>query len=533
MEGTGPNRNTLILSSIGLVIVGLLSGIFLMLWIQGRPHQGEVGPSIVERVQLGSTEPLQRAAVPASGPATVAGALSLERLFREAAKHVTPAVVYIQVETGGSSMVPRGWFHRHESDEVDPYHDQGPRQSVGSGVIINPQGYIITNNHVVENASSVLVTLTDKRQFEAHIVGTDHATDLAVLKIKGASKLPSIHFGNSDSVRVGDWALAVGNPFRLTSTVTAGIISALGRQVNIINDDFSVEDFIQTDAAINPGNSGGALVNLNGELIGISTAIATESGSYEGYGFAVPVNLMRRVAEDLIAYGEVKRGFLGVEIGEVHSEEARRLGLKAPGGVYLQKVWRNGAAARAGLRTGDVVVAIDNQPVYAVSELQRTIALHRPGDKLGVKIWRQGERRRVEVELLGRDDPSYASWFNQLSRDEPPRMPDLTPDEPKAQGFEASAWGISIENVPGRDRSVFGIDSGAYITHVARGSVSSLAGLPSDVIISRIEDQSISSADQAVQSLSEAIEQGNPLLIGVRRRDGTMAFYEVDVPGTR
>lgn len=530
MERFRLNRNTLILGSIGLVLVGLLAGILFMLVIDEDAAPAGVTPPVVERVQLGALQPMDFTHVPV-GESALADMARLNGIFRQVAEHVTPAVVYIQVETAGSELLPRDWFHRDQGDFPERfYRDPGPRQSMGSGVILNPEGYIVTNNHVVEGASTIIATLTDKRQFEAHIVGVDPSTDLAVLRIEDARDLPTIPLGNSDSIRVGDWALAVGNPFRLTSTVTAGIISALGRQVNIIEDDFGIEDFIQTDAAINPGNSGGALVNLQGELIGVSTAIATESGSYEGYGFAVPVNLMQRVVEDLIAYGEVKRGFLGVEIGDVDASDARRFGMEQASGVLLERVWEDGAAARAGLRRGDIVLSIDSLPVNALNELQRLIARHRPGDKLHLNVWRQGQSHQYEVELLGREDPSYAAWFNEQSKDSPLRMPDLEPQPPDVKSFEMAQWGIGVSPIPAHDRKIFGADEGAYITSIKSGSPGALAGLPRDVVISHIEDMPISSASQAVRALNRAAEGTEPVLLGVRRRDGTTAFYELDVP---
>ncbi len=530
MERFRVNRSTLILGSIGLVLIGLLAGILFMLIVEEDTAIPESAPPVVERIQLGSVQSMDYENIPV-GESALADVARLNQIFRQVAKQVTPAVVYVQVETSGSELLPRDWFHRDEGNFPDRfYRDPGPRQSMGSGVILNPEGYVVTNNHVVEGASSILVTLPDKREFEAHVIGTDPSTDLAVLKIEGGHNLPTIKLGDSDSIRVGDWALAVGNPFRLTSTVTAGIISALGRQVNIIEDDFGIEDFIQTDAAINPGNSGGALVNLRGELIGVSTAIATESGSYEGYGFAVPTNLMKRVVEDLIAYGEVKRGFLGVEIGDVSAREARRHGLNEVSGVLLERVWEDGAAARAGLRRGDIVLSIDSLPVNALNELQRAIARHRPGDKLLLNILREGQHQQFEVELLGREDPSYAAWFNEQSKDAPLRMPDLEPQPPDVKSFEMAEWGIHVSPIPVRDRKIFGTDLGAYITAVQSNSPGAAAGLPSDVVIARIEDMPISSVSQVVRALNRAAEGTEPVLIGVRRRDGTTAFYELDVP---
>ncbi|MGA0255708.1 MAG: S1C family serine protease, partial [Rhodothermales bacterium] len=306
-EAPQPSRDRSLVGSgqraFSLVVVGLLTGILLTLWF-GGVLPGTMRPVEVQRtVQLGSDANAGSVRAPASDvPSQYLDVMSMNEVFKAVSSTVTPTVVYIEVESlPGSGM-------------LSPFGGRGGSQSLGSGVIISDQGYIVTNNHVVDGASRIRVTLNDKRQFPAEVVGADPTTDLAVIKIEPDTSIPVVALGNADAVEVGEWVLAVGNPFRLTSTVTAGIVSAIGRQVNVIEDRLGIESFIQTDAAINPGNSGGAVVNLQGELVGIATAIATESGSYEGYGFAVPVDLMERVVRDLIRFGEVRRGYLGVSI---------------------------------------------------------------------------------------------------------------------------------------------------------------------------------------------------------------------------
>jgi serine protease Do len=535
MEGSRLNRNFVLLGGIGLVLVGLLAGILVMLVVLERNQPEITAARTVERVQLGSPAAAEYAWPSDSDSATLPGtidAAALSENFREVARRVTPAVVFVQVESA-ASVNPREWMPDFEGNENDQFFPDMPRQSVGSGVIISRDGYIVTNNHVVAGASDIQVTLTDKRQFEARVIGLDPATDLGIIKIDAGEPIPTLPLGNSDEVQVGDWAIAIGNPFRLTSTVTAGIVSALGRQVNIISESFGIEDFIQTDAAINPGNSGGALVNTRGELIGISTAIATESGSYEGYGFAVPVNLMRRVVEDLIEYGEVQRGFLGVTIDEISSGDAERLGLDRVTGVYLREVRRDGAADRAGLRSGDVVLSINDNSVDAPNELQRTVAQYRPGDKLALEVWRGGTNQTFEVELLGRDTPSYRTWFSELRQDsEPPVMPDLEPDG-EIENFEISEWGLGLRELDESQRQTFGIDDGVYISFVRSGSNSSEAGLPRDVVISSIDGQPVGSVMEAVQAFGHAMALGEPALFRVKRRNGTTAFYEVEAPSSR
>ncbi len=272
-----------------------------------------------------------------------------------------------------------------------PFHNPGPRESAGSGVVISPDGYIITNNHVIEKAKWIEVILDDKRTYVGTVIGTDPTTDLALVKIE-EEDLPFAVYGNSDHLKVGEWVLAVGNPFDLTSTVTAGIVSAKGRNINILRteDNMQVESFIQTDAAVNPGNSGGALVNLKGELIGINTAIATQSGISQGYSFAVPVSLARKVMEDLLKFGTVQRALLGVRIDDINAQLAQDKGIDYIRGVFVQDVNENSAAYEAGIKSGDVILKIDDREVNSTSELQSYVATFHPGDKIDITYNRKG-----------------------------------------------------------------------------------------------------------------------------------------------
>lgn len=526
MERPRRNRGSALLIGIGLVLIGLLAGILAMLFVMNRQGPGFRGP-VVERVELGGRALSARAGGPDSSAAVVvADARTLNELFKEVAERVTPTVVYIQVESKGDGG--ESWFHNFD----DRLRERAPRQSVGSGVIVSPQGYIVTNNHVVEDADEIMVTLSDKRRYEASVVGIDPNTDLAVIKIEeGGEDLPVVALGNSDELEVGEWVLAVGNPFRLTSTVTAGIVSALGRQVNIIEDSFGIEDFIQTDAAINPGNSGGALVNLAGELVGISTAIATESGSYEGYGFAVPVSLMERVVSDLIAHGEVERGYLGVEIGQVDAQRAEDLGMDRIQGVFLSNVWRGSAAYKAGLRTGDVVLAIDGRAVDAPNELQSSVARHRPGDRLDVEVWRNGARARFAVELFGKEDPVYDDWFSELTNQQAlPVEPEPEAGPDGREIVELEGWGVGLQELSDRDRYVFGVESGVYVAYVAHGSLAAAAGLPRDVVVLSVGEEAVDSIDAVEAALARAAETEDAVLVRVRRRDGVSAFFELETP---
>lgn len=272
----------------------------------------------------------------------------------------------------------------------------------GSGVIISQDGYIVTNNHVIEDADELTVTLNDNRQYTATVIGSDPATDLALVKID-AENLHYITLGNSDNVAVGQWVLAVGNPFNLTSTVTAGIVSAKARNINLLYDPqgnyIPLESFIQTDAAVNPGNSGGALVSATGELIGINTAIASQTGSYAGYSFAVPVNIVHKVTLDLMEYGEVKRAFIGVTIQDVTQSLANQLGIDQVGGVYVAGIMPDGAAGTAGIETGDIITMVDGARVTSVPQLQEKIGVKRPGNSVEVTVKRDGAEKVFQVTL--------------------------------------------------------------------------------------------------------------------------------------
>lgn len=322
--------------------------------------------------------------------------------FTAIAEKATPAVVFIKSKQSASSS------QNQIPEELRQFFGQrgptGPSISSGSGVIISEGGYIVTNNHVVDNADEVEVTLNDNRSFIAEVIGTDPDTDLALIRIN-ATGLKYMSFVNSDYSRVGEWVVAVGNPFNLTSTVTAGIISAKSRNINIIDrrseegQSISIESFIQTDAAINPGNSGGALVDMSGGLLGINTAIASNTGSYNGYGFAVPSNIVSKVVEDLMKFGVVQRGWLGVSITSVNSDVRKEHSLELNEGAYVNSFQVNSAAKEAGLKEGDVIIKINETPIRSSSALIETVGSHRPGDKLSVIVNRKGKELTYPVTL--------------------------------------------------------------------------------------------------------------------------------------
>lgn len=326
--------------------------------------------------------------------ATVKGKPVEGEVFLQAANKAAPAIVHIK-----SRMRPS----EAEEELFYSFHDRGlniPRTTTGSGVLISEDGYLITNYHVVEGAYEIQVLLWDQRYFEAEVIGIDPSTDLALLKID-ADNLAFLPFGNSDQVQIGEWVLALGNPFDLSFTVTAGIISAKARNINIIREEngLQIESFLQTDAVVNPGNSGGALVNLQGELIGINTAIASQTGSYSGYSFAVPSNLVRKVAYDLLEYGEVQRAILGVQIQDLDIETARAYKLPHLNGVLVKGVNAGSGAEEAGLKPGDIILMVDSLPVRNMSELQERIALHYPGETVKITFLRDGKKRSVPAKL--------------------------------------------------------------------------------------------------------------------------------------
>ncbi len=323
--------------------------------------------------------------------------------FKKAANIAMSTVVHIEASAGVEEVSDsENDIFRHF---LDGFGFGGPKKGSGSGVIYSQDGYIITNNHVVEFAKDITVTLHDNRQFEAKVIGTYPKADLAVLKIE-SSGLPTLQNANSDNAEIGEWVLAIGNPFNLNSTVTAGIISSKGRSINAIGNNpgqerqfDAIESFIQTDAAVNPGNSGGALVDADGKFLGINTAIATRTGSFSGYSFAIPVNLVTRIADDIIEYGDYKRGMLGVSIYPLENEDAKRLKLDITQGVVIERLTEGGAAQYAGLLPDDVIVEVDEKMIKSVPELQEAIGQAKVGDIVTLKVYREGYLQTFPVRL--------------------------------------------------------------------------------------------------------------------------------------
>jgi S1-C subfamily serine protease len=379
------------------------------------------------------------------------------------------------------------------------------QQASGSGVIISKDGYIVTNYHVIQQAEQIQVTLNDKRAYDATLVGADPNTDLAVLKIDEEG-LPFIAWGNSDDVKIGEWVLAVGNPFNLTSTVTAGIVSAKARNINIISGNGSgsgaVESFIQTDAAVNPGNSGGALVNTNGQLVGINTAIASQNGSFTGYSFAVPVNLVKKIVTDLIEFGMVQRGYLGVNIQDVDANLAKNKNLDKVSGVYVIGVMKNGAAEDAKLREGDVITAIDKVNVANVAELQEQVNRHRPGDKVEVTYIRKGEEQKVTATLKNKNNTT------EIIR--------------KDEGIKAvESLGATFEQMDQEELKRLGINAGLRVSKLDDGKLRT-SGMKEGFIITAVDKVPVGTPEELKDILEN--KKGGILIEGVYP-NGTRAYY--------
>ena len=319
--------------------------------------------------------------------------------FTDVAGKIVHAVVHVKTETVqqymGSNPIMEYFYG-------DRYNNERTVRGFGSGVLISSDGYIVTNNHVIEDADEVEVTLNDRRTYEANVVGRDPSTDIALLKID-AKNMPYVGIGDSDELLLGEWVLAIGNPFNLTSTVTAGIVSAKGRSLGLLNDTYRIESFIQTDAALNVGNSGGALVNTRGELVGITTAILSPNGTYAGNSFAVPVNIVKKIVDDLKEYGEVQRAIIGVQIGDVDSDIADRENLDQVKGVVVSGITEGGAAEDAGLKENDIIVKIDNKDMDDSAHLQEYIGKKRPGDKVKLTVLRNGNSKQFDIVLRNLD----------------------------------------------------------------------------------------------------------------------------------
>jgi len=428
--------------------------------------------------------------------------------FTGTAEKVTAAVVHIRSTISGRTPAKN-------QQQVDPWEyffgpngreqQRGPSMSAGSGVIINADGYIVTNNHVVEGADKVEVTLSNNRTYPAEVLGTDPDTDLAVIKIN-QKNLPSLAFVDSDKSKVGEWVLAVGNPFNLNSTVTAGIISAKGRNIGIINSNSqdqqsqrtAIESFIQTDAAINPGNSGGALVNVDGGLIGINTAIASTTGSYSGYGFAVPSNIVSKIVEDIIGFGTVQRGWLGVQVGTVSYDLVKDKDLKVEDGAYVSGFAEGtkSAAEAAGIKEGDVIIKLDDHDIRTSTALIEYIGRKRPGDKIIATIDRNGKKMTFPITLRNREGSEGAV-------------------RKEAKEASTASLGIALEDVDVKELKQLDLDHGVKVKDLQNGKVARYTDMKEGFIITSIDNTPVKSAKEANELLKRKKSGETILFSGV------------------
>ncbi len=411
--------------------------------------------------------------------------------FVKAASMSTNSVVYIK--TVSSQRQTHTWF--------DIFFGNGGSDRVlgsGSGVIFSKDGYIVTNNHVIADASGIEV-VHNKRTYQAQIVGVDPSTDLALLKVN-SQNLPAIKIASSQTIQVGDWVLAVGNPFNLTSTVTAGIVSAKCRNINIVESQFPIESFIQTDAAINPGNSGGALVNSNGELVGINTAILSKTGSYAGYGFAIPSDMVVKIIADLKEYGQVQKAFLGAEIQDIDEKIYESLQLDDISGVVISYVDSEGAAGKAGLQRGDIILKINNITIDSKANFDEQISYRKPGDKVTIQYKREGKIKEKEVQLTNIEGTTTLL---------------------KRETFKAASLGAELESVPKVERNKLGIEGGVRILKVGRGLMAQMQ-LEEGFIVTDINNRPIENPEELVTILERI--RGRVILRGMNKNGARRSF---------
>ena len=416
--------------------------------------------------------------------------------FTAAASATVDAVVHVKIRS--QYTVVENPIYNFLFGRPNYQQQEMPVVASGSGVIISRDGYIVTNNHVVEGADALEVTLDDNRTFTAKVIGADPTTDIALIKSDG-DNFPFIPWGNSDNLKVGEWVLAIGNPFNLASTVTAGIVSAKARNINIINKNTAIEAFIQTDAAVNPGNSGGALVNTAGELVGVITAIASPTGSFSGYSFAVPERIARKIVSDLMEYGTVQRAFIGISINEVTSETAQKNGVTSLKGVYVSSVADGGAAAEAGIKAGDVILKVNDVEVNKVSELQEQIGRYRPGQQISVTVLHGEKTRTMNLTLRNIDGGTSL----------------------QTQGESVEILGASVRTVNPQTASSLRIRGGVEITALADGKFKQ-AGIKEGFIITSVNRHPMRSADELKAILSNS--KGGIYIEGVYP-NGKSAYY--------
>jgi Do/DeqQ family serine protease len=449
---------------------------------------------------------------------TTSSASVTDNDFTRAAEKTVNAVVGItnkqvrQAQSFGGMNDPffDFFFGQRGQRQQEPQSTDPTPVGAGSGVIISSDGYIVTNNHVIDKADELTVTLNDSRRFTATVVGTDPTTDIALLKVD-AKDLPTIPMGQSDALKVGEWVLAVGNPFNLTSTVTAGIVSAKARSIGEGSNKMGIESFIQTDAAVNPGNSGGALVNTAGELVGINTAIYSQTGNYAGYSFAVPSSIVSKVVTDLKQYGTVQRALLGIIGGDVNADVVDLKDLKVSEGVYVDQVSEEGGAAEAGIKPGDVITSVNNTKINTMAQLQGQIARYRPGDKVKVVVDRKGETKNFTVTLKntkGNTEVIQTKGIDKL--------------------------GATFKNLSSEELVKYGVRTGVQIAKLETNGLFYRAGLREKMVIIKINDQVVKS-DKEIEAIfnqlttKRAADQDPVMFIAAVTAQGRVGYFAVDL----
>ncbi len=510
------------LRTVALVGIGIVAGILLVAELSSIPMARLFGQSVRD---IGAKQP------PIKVPDNVR---ALNDAFVAAANAVQPTVVYIEVLSKDRGEPTPDDIFRFFSpwDDEDFFRPFRPRErsqedsegskrrrnvpiGQGSGVIITSDGYIVTNNHVIAGATAdggIRVRLSDKREFTAKLIGRDSLTDVAVIKID-AKDLPVAYLGTSDDIKIGEWVIAVGNPLvMLNSTVTAGIISAVGRGgMGLNRGNFAIENYIQTDAAINPGNSGGGLFTLDGKLIGINTAIASGTGYFAGYGFAIPVDIVRKVALDLINYGKVNRAYIGVTIRAVDDTDAKGLGLPKVQGVIVNDILKHSPADKAGLKTQDVILELDGTPVNSPNQLQTLLLRYRPGDKVTLRIWRDGKELVKEVRLEARDESVAATDKSA----EP--SPGESADTKGPVRFDD--LGFSVAPLRPETKDKLDVASGVEVTNVERYSEAYMRGLTPNSVILSVDRKPVDSPGQ-LRSMIASKKPGDVVMLEVKSQVG-------------
>lgn len=516
------------LPSILMLFIGMISGIILVTNFESDL----IGDLFAkEKMQLGAKSP----------PAKMSEIMSaINQSVVSTSEAVLISVVSIKVVSeydGNDNMMqgqdleeffkffsPRSPKEDQDDDDSRNNKREKPRrEGGGSGVVITNDGYIVTNNHVVENAieNGIEVTMYDKKKYIATLVGTDPLTDLAVLKIE-ANDLKSAHLADVNSIKVGEMVVAVGSPLGLNSTVTSGIVSAIGRgRIGLNNSSYSVENYIQTDAAINPGNSGGGLFDMNGSLIGINTAIATGTGNYIGYGFAIPVDLVQSVIEDLIEDGEINRGYIGVQIKSIEDEvEAKAFGLNEVSGILVNKVLDESAADKAGINKGDIILEVNGKKVNTSQELQSQIALFRAGDKVKLTLWRDNKKINKDVILKSKDNDDLSENVKEKSQTGKP-IDDNGP-------VEFDNLGFSIKPIDSKTKSSQDIRNGVVVVNVKKYSIADKRNLFTNSIITKVGNVEINSTSD-LKKIIESKKPGDVILMQVTYKE-TNQFVALEIP---